>query len=69
MKGIQLRDKFFAGNIAARSTANARGALSAAAPKGDFNMCRRLYGYAMKLIDYTRMFGSVALSFFRQQIA
>ncbi len=44
MKGIQLRDKFFAGNLAARSTANARGALSAAAPKDDSIMCRCLHG-------------------------
>ena len=44
MKGIQLRDRFFAGNLAARSTANARGALSAAAPKRDSIVCRCLYG-------------------------
>ena len=51
-----MRDRFFAGNLAASSFAEAGSTLSDAAPKRDSVICRCLYGYVMKLIDYNRRF-------------
>lgn len=53
---IQLRDKFFGGNLNLSSSASVESALGAVAPKRDSVMCRCSYSHMMKLIDDKKIF-------------